>query len=48
MPNQEELKDIDKYLKEDEKSQKNLPLNSEPISGFWFKAIRNSDVIGKD
>ena len=32
MPNQEELKDIDKYLKEDEKSQKNFALNSEPIS----------------
>jgi nucleosome assembly protein 1-like 1 len=45
LPNEEELKDVDIYLKEEEVPQKNQALTSEPISGYWFRALRNSDII---
>jgi nucleosome assembly protein 1-like 1 len=47
LPDELELKELDQYLKEDELSHKNQALTTEPIVGYWFKALRNSDIIGR-
>lgn len=46
--NEEELKDVDYYLEGDEATQKNQALTQDPISGYWFKALKNSDIIAQE
>ena len=49
---QEELKDLDKYLKEEEIKQAPDHLEARKIEGYWWKALSNAPMIkeqmGKD
>ncbi|KAM3138143.1 hypothetical protein pb186bvf_009816 [Paramecium bursaria] len=45
---EEELKDVDFYLEGDEASQKNSALIQEPLYGFWYNALKNSDIIAQE
>jgi hypothetical protein len=45
IPAEEELADVDTYLKEEEVSVKINSLTMEPIRYFWFKALKHSDFI---
>ncbi|CAD8101789.1 unnamed protein product [Paramecium sonneborni] len=45
---EEELKDVDFYLEGEEATQKNQALTAEPINGYWFKALKNSDIIAQE
>jgi nucleosome assembly protein 1-like 1 len=45
---EEELKDVDFYLEGEEATQKNQALNTDPIEHYWFKALKNSDIIAQE
>lgn len=42
-----ELKDLDSYLNDDEFNMKNQALNSDPIKNYWYRALKNSEIISK-
>ena len=42
---EEELKDLDKYLTEEEKGKVNENLKTKRISDYWYKVLNNASLI---
>jgi nucleosome assembly protein 1-like 1 len=45
IPTEEELKDIEKYLKDEEKPQLEGAKKEEPIAEYWLKAMKSNDIL---
>lgn len=42
---EEELKDLDKYLTEDEKKEANKHLEAHKIEGYWSKCLSSHSIV---
>lgn len=47
-PTEEEIKDLDKYLKDEEKSQVEATKNEAPIAEYWFKSLKSNGIISSE
>lgn len=48
IPTEEELKDIEKYLKDEEKPQLEGAKKEEPIAEYWLKAMKSNDILAQE
>ena len=48
IPTEEELKDLEKYLKEEEKTQVEGAKKEEPIAEYWLKSLKSNDVLAQE
>lgn len=48
IPTEEELKDLEKYLKAEEKEQVEGAKKEEPLVEYWLKAMKSNDVLAME